>query len=125
MTRKYIDWLDFYAAQDHAHLCGGDKFGPKGWYSLAQLKAAFEAGAGTVRPESRRTRSIADMIPEWFEGGTDAQMLDEALAQIRLLEPACEHLWTVASNSEPGRCQKCGVPFSEHSRPQHRIPEEK
>lgn len=30
--------------------------------------------------------SIADMIPKWFEGGTTEQMLDEALAQIRLLE---------------------------------------
>lgn len=30
--------------------------------------------------------SIADMIPEWYEGGTTEQMLDEALSQIRILE---------------------------------------
>lgn len=32
------------------------------------------------------TRSIADQIPEWFEGGTVEQMRDEAFAQIRKLE---------------------------------------
>ena len=30
--------------------------------------------------------SIADLIPRWYEGGTTEQMLEEALAQIRLLE---------------------------------------
>lgn len=31
-------------------------------------------------------QSIADMIPKWFEGESVEQMLDEAFAQIRLLE---------------------------------------
>jgi hypothetical protein len=30
--------------------------------------------------------SIADLIPQWYEGGTPEQMLDEAFAQIRTLE---------------------------------------
>lgn len=30
--------------------------------------------------------SIADQIPQWYEGGTKEQMLDEAFAQIRMLE---------------------------------------
>lgn len=33
-------------------------------------------------------RSIADLIPEWYDGGTKEQMLDEAFAHIRRLESA-------------------------------------
>lgn len=35
-------------------------------------------------------KSIADMIPQWFEGGTQEQMLDEAFAQIRTLEASAQ-----------------------------------
>lgn len=27
-------------------------------------------------------------------------------------KPPCDHVWTVAKNLEPGRCQKCGVSAS-------------
>lgn len=47
--------------------------------------------------------SIADLIPKWYEGGTQEQMLDEALAQIRTLE-ARLHKY------EGGKdCSLCGV----------------
>lgn len=36
--------------------------------------------------EALQEKSIADLIPIWYEGGTMEQMLDEAYAQIRLLE---------------------------------------
>jgi len=36
--------------------------------------------------EEEKTASIADLIPQWYEGGTLEQMLDEAFAQIRILE---------------------------------------
>jgi hypothetical protein len=39
-------------------------------------------------PLCASSESIADLIPQWYEGGTCQQMLDEAFAQIRLLESA-------------------------------------
>lgn len=39
-------------------------------------------------------QSIADLISQWFEGGTSEQMRDEALAQIRILEQKLGHVVT-------------------------------
>jgi hypothetical protein len=36
--------------------------------------------------QADRTDSVADLIPQWYEGGTQEQKLDEAYAQIRRLE---------------------------------------
>lgn len=41
-----------------------------------------------TRPESAAAESLADQIPKWYEGGMTEQMLDEAFAQIRILEAA-------------------------------------
>jgi hypothetical protein len=47
-------------------------------------------------------RSLADEIPEWFEGGTCQQMLDEAFAQIRRLETMLAAAPSPSGNSREG-----------------------
>lgn len=51
-------------------------------------KEALLAYKRSLAPVQEGKESIADLIPQWYEGVTHEQMLDEAFAQIRLLEAA-------------------------------------
>lgn len=59
---------------------------------------------------NEESTSIADLIPQWYEGGTCEQMLEEALAQIRLLEaPLCRS--GAAIRTGAARRSSTGEPF--------------
>lgn len=53
---------------------------------LARDSSPTSSSSGDPTHSLPQQESIADLIPMWFEGCTPEQMLDEAFAQIRLLE---------------------------------------